>query len=575
MAQTVAGTAVRHFVEAGVRTAYTVPGESFLPLLDAWEAEPGVRLISTRHEAGAAFMAEAEAKLTGRPALALASRGPGAANLAIGVHTARQDQTPLIAILGQVESDARGRESFQEVDLAAMYAPLTGWAREARTAEEVPSLLAEAHRAATGPRPGPVALAVPADFWTAAYDGAVPLAPGHDQRNETAGSADESAGQAADRLAEHLAGLLSSAHRPVAICGPGDRVGRETLRAACEAADFGVYSAFRRQDCFDEDHPHFLGHLGLGVPPELRQALDDADLVMVLGTRLDAITAQDHRYPLPHQHLVLVGTGLPRPRHPGLTTVVDADPQAVLASLVRRAGGATEGGSHGPRDRSHAGVRTAVWERHHAAAVRYARPTGEATRPGTVHPADVVTTLRRLAPDDVILTNDAGNFSAFFHRHWGFRTTHRLLAPCNGAMGYAVPAAVAAKLHRPRGTVVALVGDGGVLMTGQEIETAVRYAAPIVVLAFQNGMYGTIAMHQATAHGRLAGVDIGRLDLATWARGLGAEGFVLDDPARVETVLTEALRCGRPCVVDVRTDPDVIAPGRRLSGLLGTDRDSS
>lgn len=216
-----------------------------------------------------------------------------------------------------------------------------------------------------------------------------------------------------------------------------------------------------------------------------------------------------------------------------------------------------------------------MWERHHAAAVGYARPTGEATRPGTVHPAEVVTTLRRLVPDDVILTNDAGNFSAFFHRHWGFRTTHRLLAPCNGAMGYAVPAAVAAKLHRPRNTVVALVGDGGVLMTGQEIETAVRCAAPIVVLAFQNGMYGTIAMHQATSHGRLAGVDIGRLDLATWARGLGAEGFVLDDPARVETVLAEALRCGRPCVVDVRTDPDVIAPGRRLSGLLAPARHPS
>ncbi|SDT15098.1 thiamine pyrophosphate-dependent enzyme [Actinopolymorpha singaporensis] len=572
MTQTVAGTAVRQLVEAGVRTAYTVPGESFLPLLDAWEAEHGVRLVSTRHESGAAFMAEAEAKLTGRPALALASRGPGAANLAIGVHTARQDQTPLIAILGQVESGARGRESFQEVDLAAMYAPLTGWAREARAAEEVPSLLAEAHRAATGPRPGPVALAVPADFWTAAYDEGMPLAPGGDQHAQTARSSGESADESADGLAEHLAGLLSSAHRPVAICGPGDRVGRETLRAACEAAGFGVYSAFRRQDCFDEDHPHFLGHLGLGVPAQVRQALDEADLVMVLGTRLDAITAQDHRYPLPHQHLVLVGTGLPRPRHPGLTTVLDADPHAVLAALVRRATGATEAGYQGPRSpgapQSARAAARERWERHHAAAVRYARPTGEATRPGTVHPAEVVTALRRLVPDDVILTNDAGNFSAFFHRHWGFRATHRLLAPCNGAMGYAVPAAVAAKLHRPRNTVVALVGDGGVLMTGQEIETAVRHAAPIVVLAFQNGMYGTIAMHQATSHGRLAGVDIGRLDLATWARGLGAEGFVLDDPARVEAVLAEALRCGRPCVVDVRTDPDVIAPGRRLSGLL-------
>ncbi|GAA4991947.1 thiamine pyrophosphate-dependent enzyme [Actinopolymorpha pittospori] len=560
MSETVARTVVRLLADAGVRTAYTVPGESFLPLLDAWEAEPRVRLISTRHEAGAAFMAEAEAKLTGRPALALASRGPGAANLSIGVHTAQQDQTPLIAILGQVESEVRGREAFQEVDLASFYAPITTWSREPWRPEEVPALVARAFRDATSARPGPVALSVPADFWSATFEGAVPhvLHPQAGPDVVVANAAEAVvAGAVIAQASQKLATLLATARAPVVITGPGERVGRDSLRRASEQLGFGVYAAFRRQDSFDEDHPHFLGHLGLGVPDSILRALRDADVVVVAGTRLDAVTSQNYRYPLPHQHLVMLGTGLPVPHHPGRTTRLEADPRAVLDGLATQPGAMTK------RD----------WVPYHDAAREYAvppdhaAPSGETTK-GRVHPASVITGLREVAPDDVILTNDAGNFSAFFHRYWRFRTSHRLLAPCNGAMGYAVPAAVAAKLAAPERSVVALVGDGGILMTGQEIETALRYDAPIVVLAFQNGMYGTIAMHQAATQGRLAGVDIGRLDLAAWARGLGAHGLTIDDPTQIDATLREALRCGRPCVVDVRTDPDVIAPGRRLSEML-------
>jgi acetolactate synthase I/II/III large subunit len=326
------------------------------------------------------------------------------------------------------------------------------------------------------------------------------------------------------------------------------------LRRASDRLGFGVYVAFRRQDAFSEDHPHFLGHLGLGTSPTVLEALEAADLVMVLGTRLDAITSQDFRYPLPGQRLVIVGRGIPD-QHPTKGTLrIDADPQAVLAALT-----ATTPAPPGTRE----------WGDHHQAAVEFSRhePISSAGDTG-IHPADVITALRRIAPDDVILTNDAGNFSGFLHRYWRFGTDHRLLGPCNGAMGYAVPAAVAAKLAAADRTVVALVGDGGVLMTGQEIETAVRHDAPIVVLAFSNRMYGTIAMHQARAQGRLAGIDIGALDLARWAEGLGAQGLVLDDASAIDDTLRTAMASGRPCVVDIRTDPDVIAPGRLLSRLL-------
>ncbi|WP_020577672.1 thiamine pyrophosphate-binding protein [Actinopolymorpha alba] len=551
MTETVARTVVRLLADAGVRTAYTVPGESFLPLLDELQAEPRIRLVSTRHESGAAFMAEAEGKLTGRPALALASRGPGAANLAIGLHTADQDQTGLIAILGQVESNVRGREAFQEVDLADFCAPISRWSREAVDAADVPALTVEAYARAVGSRPGPAILSVPTDFWSQPYDGEPPpiasIPPFSTHPPSPAGTVDQAA--------RELARLIARARHPVAIAGPGDRIGRTALCQASERCGFGVYVAFRRQDSVDEDHPHFLGHLGLGVPDRIRRGLDDADLVVLLGTRLDAITSQDFRYPLPGQHLVIVGRGLPSPRHDGPTTVLDVDPQRVLDRLA----GKDVVAGNAPTTRS--------WDRYHQAAVAYAVPPTNHGANG-IHPADVVTALRRLAPDDVILTNDAGNFAAFLHRYWRFRTSHRLLGPCNGAMGYAVPAAVAAKLARPHQSVVALVGDGGILMTGQEIETAVRYDAPIVVVAFQNGMYGTIAMHQALRQGRLAAVDIGRLDLARWAEGLGAKGIVLDDPADIEDALRTALRSTRPCVVDVRTDPDVIAPERRLSQLL-------
>ena len=542
---TVAKAVVELLVRSGVTSAYMVPGESYLALVDEWSRDTSTRLVSARHEGGAAFMAEAEAKLTGTPALALASRGPGATNLSSGVHTAMQDQTPMLVILGQVESWALGREGFQEVDLAAFYRPLAKWSSEARTSADVVPLVAEALTQARSGRPGPAVLSVPADFWEQPYDGVVPTVATPESRR-----LDQS-------VSLELVNRMRSARRPVIVAGPRAQVDPDRLRKVAEHYHAGVYVAFRRQDAFDEDHPLFLGHLRGRLPKEVLQGLDQADLVVVLGTRLDAVTSQDFAYPRPGQQVVMVGPGLPAPSGSDSTLLLAADVNLLLDDLIEL-GGRCDPGS---RD----------WQAHHAEWVEYTRRPATTEADG-VHPAAVIACLRELVPDDVTVTVDAGNFSIFFHRYWRFSSSQRLLAPANGSMGYAVPSAVAAKLAQPSKSVVAMVGDGGLLMTGQEVETAVRYGAPIVVIAYQNGMYGTIAMHQARDHGRLAGVQIGSLDLAGWARSLGARGLVLDDPADMETVLRDALASKSPCVVDVRTNPDIIAPGFRLSQMLEEPR---
>ena len=538
---TVADAAVHLLGTAGVRRVYSVPGESFLPLLDVLERDRTISLISARHESGASFMAEADAKLCGTPAVALGSRGPGAANLTIGVHTAFQDETPMLVILGQVRSSLRGRESFQEVDLAAFFSPIAKWAREAATPEEVPRLLGEALHSATTGRRGPAVLAVPTDFWTARYSEPLPSAELYDPVFE----ADVRA------AASTVMQIFGEAEKPVVIVGGGAAHAGDDLVPALEKLAVPVYNAFRRQGVFPEDHPQYAGHLGLGVPKVLLQPLDEADVILALGTRMDEVTSQGFRYPLPGQRLVIVGSGSSTYKTRGITVSIDVPVGSLLRALP-------ETPSMKPYDCSAA----------HAAVERHSTVAESASTDG-INPATVIRALRRMVPPDAIVTNDAGNFSGFLHRFWTFSSGMRQLAPANGAMGYAVPSAVAAKLAAPHRTVIAMVGDGGILMTGQEIETAVRYGAAVVVIVFQNGLYGTIAMHQAKTYGRLAGVTIGELDLASWARGLGATGYTVDRETDLQAALENALSSGRPSVIDVRTDPDLISTDATLSGLLG------
>ena len=533
--------AVEVLARASVRRFYTVPGESFLEILDAVEQHPELSLVSTRHESGAAFMAEAEAKLTGVPAVAMATRGVGASNLAIGVHTARQDSTPMLVLLGQVETPFLGREAFQEVDLAAFYAPITKWAATLHRADRVAEFVEKGLRIATSGRPGPVMLALPSDL----LGEEIPVRPDTKVfRPPRPAPQPEEVRVVARRLSE--------ARRPVVIAGGGAGDAREGLISFAETFDTGVYAAFRRQDVFPNEHPHYLGHLTLGTPPETLEALEGADLVLVLGSRLDEVTTQGYELPRPDQAVIQVDLD---PDEIGTVVPVEhgvvADVRAALSALV-----AQYPSTRSARDWSAA---------HRAYLDSSSIPDDRAT--SGIDPARVVAALREVLPEDAIMANDAGNFSAFLHRYWRYNHPHTQLAAANGAMGYGVPAAIAAKLVAPERSVAACCGDGGFLMTGQELETAVRCGTPILVVVFRNGMHGTIAMHQARDLGRTAGVEIGEVDLATYARSLGAEGYTVRETEDLVPALDEALSSDSVALVDVVTDPDIISPTARLSEL--------
>ncbi len=526
---------------AGVRRFYTVPGESFLEILDAAEGHPDLDLISTRHESGASFMAEADGKLTGVPAVAMATRGVGASNLAIGVHTARQDSTPMLVLLGQVETDFLGREAFQEVDLAAFYAPITKWSATVHRADRLAEFVARALKIATSGRPGPVMLALPADL----LGEEVPDYP-------NAGVPAPPRPVPAPEEVRAVVRLLAAARRPVVIAGGGAREAREALISFAEAFSCGVYAAWRRQDVFPNEHPHYLGHLALGTPPETLKALEEADLVVVVGCRLSEVTTQSYSLPRPDQAVIQVDVD---PAEVGVIVPVEhglvADAGAALAAFAAQA-------LFPPPTRD--------WTASHHAYLDSSSAPPSRTTDG-IDPSQVVAALNEVLPEDAILTNDAGNFAAFLHRYRRYNRPGTQLAPTNGAMGYGVPAAVAAKLAAPDRPVVAVAGDGGFLMTGQELETAVRYGAKITVVVFRNGMHGTIAMHQARALGRTAGVEIGEVDLAAYARSLGAEGHTVCDPDDLAPALRAALASEAVALLDVVTDPDIISPSARLSEL--------
>lgn len=524
----------------GIRRGYTVPGESFMPVLEGFRRHEGLELISVRHESSAAFMAEADGKLTGVPAVAMATRGVGASNLSIGVHTAFQDSTPMIILLGQVETNYLGREAFQELDLPDYFAQITKWGATLHRADRAAELAARAHHIATSGRPGPVVLALPADVLdqpSACSDGWIP------------GVRDWAGTRLAEAAVENIVQHLMSAIAPALIIGPRAAIARHELVSLAEATGADVYTAFRRGDHFPNAHPRYAGHLTLGTAPAILAGIEAADAVLVLGARLDEVTTQTYRVPNPNAWIAqldvdpgVVGSQLPV----DLGAVVDL--RAALKQLADFA-------------------RTRPISRAHDAHERYLSTLElpSAHPQDAMDPGSVIRTLADVFPPNAILTNDAGNFSVFAHRYWQFEHDRSQLAPVSGAMGYGLPAAIGAAFTGPERPVVALAGDGGFLMTGSELEVAVRHKLDITVIVFANGLYGTIALHQARTYGQLAGVDIGHVDFVQFAEAFGAVGIRATDDRALRNALVRSLQHRGPVLIEVPCDPDLLVPGTRLS----------
>jgi len=525
----------------GVDHAFCVPGESFLGVLDALFDEPRIRVVATRHEGGASFMAEAFAKLTRRPAVCMGTRAVGAGNLAIGIHTAAQDSTPLIALVGQVATGQRYREAFQETELTAAFAPLAKWTVEPPAADRLGELTLRAGRLAVSGRPGPVVVVLREDL----LDQAVPrLAP----RPLVAPR------PAPDPAAvREAADLLRTAERPVMLLGVGVLAAgaSDAFVRLAELAQVPALAAWRRPDVFPNSHPLYLGHSGIGAVPEVVDRLLSADLVLAVGTRLNQYTSLEYRVPAPASRLVQVDLSaevLGGHGQADVACVSDAGlfADALLAALAAEppspdALAARRGRNAADR---------AAWE-------KQTTPTRGKARPGYLDQQVVSAHLRRALPRDTIVTTDAGNFSGWPARYLRWQRPGTFLGPTSGAMGYAIPAAIGAKLARPGQPVVALVGDGGFLMTGTEIETAARERAPFVSLVYDNAQYGTIRMHQEREHpGRPVATALGPVDAAAFARSLGGYGWTVRDEAELPAALDEALAADRPSVLHLLVDPE-------------------
>jgi acetolactate synthase-1/2/3 large subunit len=538
---------VDNLIVHGADLVFGVPGESYLAVLDGFPGhEDKIRYIICRHEGGAANMAEAYGKLTGRPGICMVTRGPGATNASIGVHTAFQDSTPMILFVGQVGSDFVDREAFQEVDYRQMFAPLAKWAAQIDRADRIPEYVSQAFHVATSGRPGPVVLALPEDMLaaTASVADANPY-----QRVQAA---------PAPADIERLTELLAAAERPIAILGGGgwDPKSLADIRTFAENWSLPVGCAFRYQDLFDNSHPQYAGDVGIAINPKLQARIRDADLVLAIGPRLGEMTTGGYTLltpPVPKQKLVHVHAG------PGELGRVYQGELLINASAPRFAEAVAK--TLPPRP--------VTW----ADATKQANADYQSNRvpqpmPGALDLAQVVFDCVDLLPVDAIVTNGAGNYATWVHRFYSYRKFRSQLAPTSGAMGYGVPAAVAAAITHPQRAVVCFAGDGCFLMTAQEMATAVQYDAKVIFIVVNNGMYGTIRMHQEREYpARISGTELRNPDFVAMARAFGLDGKLVVRTAEFRPALERALERKGSTLLELRIDPDAISPRTTLSAL--------
>jgi acetolactate synthase-1/2/3 large subunit len=530
----------------GASLAFCVPGESYLDVLDAFYDRAGMRLVTCRHEGGAATMAEAYGKLTGRPGICFVTRGPGATNASIALHTAFQDSTPLILFVGQVGRGFAEREAFQEIDFRRMFGQMAKWVAQIDDARRIPEMVSHAFHLAVSGRPGPVVLALPEDMLA--------------ERVAVADTAPYKAVRAHPGAADlaRLRELIAQAQRPLMILGGSGWTKAATLdiRAFAERMTLPVACAFRRQDLFDNRHPLYAGDAGIGINPALGRRIREADLILAVGPRLGEATTGGYTLleaPTPKQRLVHVFPGAEE-----LGRVFAAD-LPIVAGMPEFAAAARELAGVDASART----RWAKEARADYLASAVAEPS-----PGALDLVAVVRELSEYLPDDAIVTNGAGNFASWLHRFFTYRDFGTQLAPTNGAMGYGVPAAIAAKIVHPERTVVGFCGDGDFLMTGQELATALQYGANAVFLVVNNGMYGTIRMHQERRYpGRVVATNLVNPDFALYARSFGASGEVVERTADFAPALARALAAGKPALIELRVDPEAITPRTTLGAL--------
>ena len=525
----------------GVDRVFCVPGESYLAALDGLY-DSAIETVIGRHEGGVAMMAEAHGKLTGKPGIAFVTRGPGATNASGGVHVASQDSTPMILFIGQVASDQKDREAFQEIDYCQMFGSIAKWVAQIDRTDRIVEYVSRAFHIAQSGRPGPVVLALPEDMLSAVAD--VFDAP----------KAQSAVLVAPDGAAAEIAARLQAAKTPLVIVGGG----LWSAQAAADLARFAVRfelpvgTAFRRQDYFDNRHPHYAGDVGIGINPALADKVRQADVVLALGTRLGEITSSGYSLfdiPRPKQRLIHV---YPDPTELG--RIYHAD-QTVACSPIDMARALADLEPGTP-------LRDSTWRQSFQRAYRAWTVPQDSV--GDVKMEQVICHLNKVLPETAILTNGAGNYAAWLHRYFDYKTYGSQLAPTSGSMGYGLPAAVAAKLaHRDR-EVICFAGDGCFQMTMQEFGTAAQYDANIVVIISNNGIYGTIRMHQEWQYpGRVSGTVMQNPQFAALAQSYGGHGEVVRKTEEFPAAFERARASNRPAIIELITDPRALSP--RLS----------
>jgi acetolactate synthase-1/2/3 large subunit len=529
-----------------VDTVYCVPGESYLPVLDALHGKNGIRTIVTRHEGAASNMADAYGKLTGRPGIAFVTRGPGATHAANGVHTAKQDSTPMILFVGQVATSASEREGFQEVDYRRVFGGLAKWATEIDSIDRIPEVVSHAFAVALSGRKGPVVIALPEDI----------LAGLAEVQEVPAVRVSEAAPD--ETAIPELEQILASAKKPLVIVGGTGwtEAAQRELKSFVQAFNLPVAASFRRQDVLDNRDAHYIGQLGLGVAPALAETVRQADVLIVLGSRLSEVSSGGYKLiasPRPVQRMVHVHAD---PMELGRVYQAELPINAAVGPMVRRLAALAAPAACAWTD----------WtEKTRADYVKHSTPVARAQGQSGVELSSVVSYLNQTLPEDAIITNGAGNYTVWVHRFFQYKQLATELAPTNGAMGYGLPAAIAAKLAYPERTVVCFAGDGCFMMYAQELATAMQFHAPIIILLVNNGMLGTIRMHQEREYpGRISATHLANPDFVALARSFGAYAECIEDEAQFPAVFARAVASGKAAVIELRTDPLQITPQQRL-----------